>query len=94
MSSVDPLDDLEGCWAGPLCHPNSFLHRLIALTLMCVLGFGSYFCYDNPGAIQNEIKASQILKFLIITELQDDPSICSYCSDRPSSCQGCNSIDI
>ena len=53
---VDPLDELTGCWAGPLCHPKKFLHRMIALTLMCVLGFGSYFCYDNPGALQREIK--------------------------------------
>ena len=55
---VDPLDELTGCWAGPLCHPRAFVHRMIALTLMCVLGFGSYFCYDNPGALQNEIKES------------------------------------
>ena len=23
---------------------------------MCLLGFGSYFCFDNPGALQREIK--------------------------------------
>ena len=56
LRPVDPLDELTGCWAGPLCHPRAFLHRMIALSLMCVLGFGSYFCYDNPGALQNEIK--------------------------------------
>ena len=58
VRAVDPLDELTGCWAGPLCHPRAFVHRMIALTLMCVLGFGSYFCYDNPGALQNEIKES------------------------------------
>ena len=26
--------------------------------LMCTLGFGSYFCYDNPGALQDEIKTT------------------------------------
>ena len=35
-----------------LCHPESGFHRAIALFLMCILGFGSYFCYDNPGALQ------------------------------------------
>ena len=23
---------------------------------MCLLGFGSYFCFDNPGALQSELK--------------------------------------
>ena len=39
-----------------LTDPRSFCHRLIALILMCLLGFGSYFCFDNPGALQKEIK--------------------------------------
>ena len=56
VRAADPLDELTGCWAGPLCHPRAFTHRMIALSLMCLLGFGSYFCYDNPGALQNEIK--------------------------------------
>ena len=30
--------------------------RLMALILMCLLGFGSYFCFDNPGALQMPIK--------------------------------------
>ena len=30
--------------------------RLMALILMCLLGFGSYFCFDNPGALQTPIK--------------------------------------
>ena len=32
--------------------PRSRCHRLIALILMCLLGFGSYFCMDNPAALQ------------------------------------------
>ena len=28
----------------------------MALILMCLLGFGSYFCFDNPGALQTSIK--------------------------------------
>jgi len=34
------------------------MHRVFALALMCLLGFGSYFCFDNPGALQSELKES------------------------------------
>lgn len=34
-------------------HPNHTAQKLLALTLMCILGFGSYFCYDNPAALQD-----------------------------------------
>lgn len=49
-------DELQGCAGSCFCHPKAFCHRLIALVLMCLLGFGSYFCFDNPGALQREIK--------------------------------------
>ena len=51
ISSND--DQYEG---SALCDPRSFIHRLMALILMCLLGFGSYFCFDNPGALQTSIK--------------------------------------
>ncbi|XP_032294652.1 lysosomal dipeptide transporter MFSD1 isoform X1 [Drosophila virilis] len=35
------------------CAPTSTPHRFLALVFMCLLGFGSYFCYDNPGALQD-----------------------------------------
>ncbi|KAJ8952492.1 hypothetical protein NQ318_003288 [Aromia moschata] len=38
------------------CHPQGTGHRFIALIFMCFLGFGSYFCYDNPAALQDHIK--------------------------------------
>ncbi|XP_067006714.2 lysosomal dipeptide transporter MFSD1 [Anabrus simplex] len=38
---------------GPCCNPSHALHRFLALLFMCLLGFGSYFCYDNPGALQD-----------------------------------------
>ena len=44
--------ELTGCGGSCFCHPESACHRSIALFLMCILGFGSYFCYDNPGALQ------------------------------------------
>ncbi len=54
--SGDPLDELTGCAGSIFCHPKAFVHRMFALLLMCLLGFGSYFCFDNPGALQGEIK--------------------------------------
>ena len=34
------------------CDPKSVGHKGIFLVLLCSIGFGSYFCYDNPGALQ------------------------------------------
>ncbi|XP_053692957.1 major facilitator superfamily domain-containing protein 1-like isoform X2 [Sabethes cyaneus] len=48
---------LSGCGASACCNPTSFLHRFMALILMCLVGFGSYFCYDNPGALQDKFKS-------------------------------------
>ena len=50
-------EQLTGCGASPLCNPTHKCHRFIALMLMCLLGFGSYFCYDNPAALQDNFKA-------------------------------------
>ena len=33
-------------------HPNSYLYKGIGLIFICSIGFGSYFCYDNPGALE------------------------------------------
>lgn len=38
-----------------ICDPSHLLHRIVVLTFMCFLGFGSYFCYDNPAALQTEV---------------------------------------
>ena len=29
--------------------------RILALLLMSLLGFGSFFCFDNPGALQSQV---------------------------------------
>lgn len=34
------MEELSGCAALPFCNPNAYLHRLIALILMCLFGFG------------------------------------------------------
>ncbi|XP_056612211.1 major facilitator superfamily domain-containing protein 1 [Triplophysa dalaica] len=39
----------------PLCDPRHLLHRILVLIFMCFLGFGSYFCYDNPAALQTQV---------------------------------------
>ncbi|XP_018588114.2 lysosomal dipeptide transporter MFSD1 isoform X1 [Scleropages formosus] len=39
-----------------ICDPTRWPHRIIVLSLMCFLGFGSYFCYDNPSALQQQVK--------------------------------------
>ncbi|KAF7990761.1 hypothetical protein HCN44_000566 [Aphidius gifuensis] len=40
----------QGC-----CRPTGKPWRFTGLALMCFLGFGSYFCYDNPGALLNHM---------------------------------------
>ncbi|KAH9512799.1 Major facilitator super domain-containing protein 1 [Bulinus truncatus] len=47
-------EELYGCSASPPCNPKSCLHRYFpVLVLICFLSFGSYFCYDNPAALQD-----------------------------------------
>jgi len=58
FSASDVELELPGCAGSCFCHPQALLHRVFALTLMCLLGFGSYFCFDNPGALQSEMKES------------------------------------
>ncbi|XP_042371146.1 major facilitator superfamily domain-containing protein 1-like, partial [Plectropomus leopardus] len=38
-----------------ICDPRHLLHRVVVLIFMCFLGFGSYFCYDNPAALQTQV---------------------------------------
>ncbi|XP_065575349.1 major facilitator superfamily domain-containing protein 1-like [Artemia franciscana] len=53
LNAVDDDSDVSNT---PCCNPSHLCHRLIGLILMCLLGFGSYFCYDSPGALQEYIK--------------------------------------
>ncbi|XP_037817132.1 LOW QUALITY PROTEIN: major facilitator superfamily domain-containing protein 1-like [Lucilia sericata] len=53
-NELDPQP--TGCGASACCNPSSGFHRFLALIFMCLLGFGSYFCYDNPGALQEVFK--------------------------------------
>jgi MFS family permease len=40
-----------------ICNPRKVYFRYIALIFMCLLSFGSYFCYDNPAALQDHFKS-------------------------------------
>ena len=37
--------------------PHSFKFRVLVLMCSCLITFGSYFQYDNPGALENMTKA-------------------------------------
>lgn len=60
-NSEDEEANDTGCSNVRNSHSSACL-KVIALILMCIMGFGNYFCYDNPGAlqspIQNEMNAS------------------------------------
>lgn len=45
----------QGCLAS-IGDPRKPFYRYFALIFMCMLGFGSYFCYDNPAALQDHFK--------------------------------------
>ncbi|CAH1780917.1 unnamed protein product [Owenia fusiformis] len=45
--------ELHGCGGTLCCNPKRNVHRYPVLVIMCFLSFGSYFCYDNPAAMQD-----------------------------------------
>ncbi|KAL3201555.1 hypothetical protein MRX96_012588 [Rhipicephalus microplus] len=45
-----------GNCASVFCDPTTRAHRLIVLVFLCFLAFGSYYCFDNPGALQSQIE--------------------------------------
>jgi len=55
LAADDDHEELQGVWASPLCHPSHRVHRFIALLFMCCMGFGSYFAYDTPAALEDII---------------------------------------
>ncbi|XP_016969412.1 major facilitator superfamily domain-containing protein 1 [Drosophila rhopaloa] len=64
--------------SGGCCNPASRGHRFLALVFMCLLGFGSYFCYDNPGALQNVFKRDLNLtstQFTLIYSIYSWPNV-------------------
>ncbi|XP_075892350.1 lysosomal dipeptide transporter MFSD1 isoform X2 [Nelusetta ayraudi] len=51
----DPSDRGPGRPMPAICDPKHILHRVMVLCFMCFLGFGSYFCYDNPASLQTQV---------------------------------------
>jgi hypothetical protein len=49
-----------------LLHPKSLFYRYTVLFLCCMITFGSYYCYDIPGAL----KKSFFERFTGLTQLQ------------------------
>ncbi|EDL15513.1 major facilitator superfamily domain-containing protein 1 [Mus musculus] len=61
-----------------LCDPSRLAHRLVVLSLMCFLGFGSYFCYDNPAALQTQVKRDMQVnttKFMLLYAWYSWPNV-------------------
>ncbi|XP_054569652.1 major facilitator superfamily domain-containing protein 1 isoform X3 [Eptesicus fuscus] len=61
-----------------LCDPRRLAHRLLVLLLMCFLGFGSYFCYDNPAALQTQVKRDMQVnttKFMLLYAWYSWPNV-------------------
>lgn len=50
-----PSDDFSEDPQPEIQNPVPFLSRALALLLMSTVGFGAFFCFDNPGALQNEV---------------------------------------
>ena len=45
-------------------NPVSLLSRALALLLMSAVGFGAFFCFDNPGALQSEVTRKETFNIL------------------------------
>jgi len=58
---VDECDEEDRQYSCAVCDPRTSLHRYFALFFMCFLSFGSYFCYDNPAALQDHLRQDLVL---------------------------------
>ncbi|CAH2243989.1 jg18512 [Pararge aegeria aegeria] len=59
-------------------HPATKAHRFIGLVLMCFLCFGSYFCYDTPGALADNFKSDSHLntsQFALLYSIYSWPNV-------------------
>ncbi|XP_045610044.2 lysosomal dipeptide transporter MFSD1 isoform X1 [Procambarus clarkii] len=67
-----------GCGALAVCDPHHGAYRFVALVFMCFLSFGSYFCYDTPGSLQDHIKDDMnvnTLQFASLYSLYSWPNV-------------------
>lgn len=54
-NTQENITDDNFCCSWSICNPRKAVHRYFVLIFMCFIGFGSYYCYDNPGALQKQI---------------------------------------
>ncbi|CAK9830720.1 Major facilitator superfamily domain-containing protein 1 [Anthophora retusa] len=60
------------------CSPTRLPYRFLGLILMCLLGFGSFFCFDNPGALQDNFKTDLLMptsKFVLLYSIYSWPNV-------------------
>lgn len=60
------------------CDPSQWMYRFFMLFLMCTLSFGSYFVYDNPAALQKQIKEVMNVnstQFMLLYALYSWPNV-------------------
>ncbi|VDP94279.1 unnamed protein product [Echinostoma caproni] len=65
VDDENELNEPRGCGNSLACDPLRWLHRYLMLFFICFLSFGSYFCYDNPAALQDVM-----IRDLDLTETQ------------------------
>lgn len=74
----DSGEDLSSCGASVCCDPKRNLHRYFVLGLICFLSFGSYYCFDNPAALENNIKLDMNVKtdqYVLLYSLYSYPNV-------------------
>ncbi|XP_043262920.1 major facilitator superfamily domain-containing protein 1-like [Colletes gigas] len=75
-TTLDTSDDeiaLQG-----FCSPKKLPFRCLGLVLMCLLGFGSVFCFDNPSALQDNFKSDLLMptsKFVLLYSIYSWPNV-------------------
>lgn len=74
----DSDEDISSCGASVCCDPKRNVHRYFILGLICFLSFGSYYCYDNPAALENVIKQDMGVKtdkYVMLYSLYSYPNV-------------------
>ena len=64
--------------ASGLCDPRKKCYRYFSLIFICLLTFGSYFCYVLPGALQTEFQRDlkiSTAQFTLFVSLYSWPNV-------------------
>ncbi|OQV16047.1 Major facilitator superfamily domain-containing protein 1 [Hypsibius exemplaris] len=74
--SQEEDEELQG--SAGCCYPTGTGYRFAVLVLICLTSLGSYFCYDNPAALQKEIKNDMgvdTTTFMLLYSLYSWPNV-------------------